>query len=116
MSTISPVLLNDLTTALYEAGRSDLVERLVASTQADLLSSTQAASLPGVASANTVKNWLEGGHSPGAFQTPGGHWRFPREEVETVKLRMEELRERNRSRDLIPVDAEEVSLERWSSG
>lgn len=107
MSVISPALLNDVTTALHEAGRSDLVERLVASTQGELLSSTQAASLLGVASANTVKNWLEGGHFPGAFQTPGGHWRFPREEVEAVKLRMEELRERNRSRDLLPLDGDE---------
>ena len=57
MSTISPALLNDVTTALREAGRSDLVERLVASTQGDLLSSTQAASLLGVASASPEKRW-----------------------------------------------------------
>ena len=110
MSAISPALLNDVTTALREAGRSDLVERLVASTQADLLSSTQAASLLGVASANTVKNWLEGGHFPGAFQTPGGHWRFPRAEVEAVKLRMEDLRERNRRRDVVPLDGDDDSV------
>ena len=110
MSAISPALLNDVTTALREAGRSDLVERLVASTQADLLSSTQAASLLGVASANTVKNWLEGGHFPGAFQTPGGHWRFPRAEVEAVKLRMEDLRERNRRRDVVPLDGDDASV------
>jgi excisionase family DNA binding protein len=111
MNAISSALLNDVTTALREAGRSDLVERLVASTQADLLSSTQAASLLGVASANTVKNWLEGGHFPGAFQTPGGHWRFPREEVEAVKLHMEDLRERNRSRDLMPSGGDEESID-----
>lgn len=90
MSVISAALLDDVTAALREAGRSDLVERLMASTQADMLTSTEAASLLGVASANTVKNWLEGGHFPGAFQTPGGHWRFPREEVEAAKARMEE--------------------------
>ena len=111
MNAISTALLNDVTTALREAGRSDLVERLVASTQADLLSSKQAASLLGVASANTVKNWLEGGHFPGAFQTPGGHWRFPREEVEAVKLRLEDLRERNRSRDLMPSGGSEESID-----
>ena len=111
MNAISSALLNDVTTALREAGRSDLVERLVASTQADLLSSTQAASLLGVASANTVKNWLEGGHFPGAFQTPGGHWCFPREEVEAVKLRMEDLRERNHSRDLMPSGGDEESID-----
>jgi excisionase family DNA binding protein len=111
MNAISPALLNDVTTALREAGRSDLVERLVASTEADVLTSKKAASLLGVASANTVKNWLEGGHFPGAFQTPGGHWRFPREDVEAVKLRMEELRERNRSRDLMPSDGDEESID-----
>ena len=111
MSAISPALLNDVTTALQEAGRSDLVERLVASTQTDLLSSKQAASLLGVASVNTVKNWLEGGHFPGAFQTPGGHWRFLRVEVEAVKQRMEDLRERNRSRDLMPTGADQERID-----
>jgi excisionase family DNA binding protein len=83
----------------------------MATAQADALTSKQAASLLGVASANTVKNWLEGGHFPGAFQTPGGHWRFPRGEVEATKLRMEELRERNRRGDLIPVDGDEDSVD-----
>ncbi|MEY3930458.1 MAG: Helix-turn-helix domain [Cyanobacteriota bacterium] len=104
MSAISPALLDDVTAALRDAGRSDLVERLMASAQADILTSTEAASLLGVASANTVKNWLEGGYFPGAFQTPGGHWRFPREEVEAAKARMEELRNRNRHGDLRPVE------------
>jgi len=110
MSAISPALLDDVTAALREAGRSDLVERLMASTQADMLTSTEAASLLGVASANTVKNWLEGGHFPGAFQTPGGHWRFPREEVEVVRMRMEDLRNRNRQGDLMPVGGDEDSV------
>jgi hypothetical protein len=102
MNAISPALLHDVTAALRDAGRSDLVERLVAS--------TQAASLLGVASANTVKNWLEGGYFPGAFQTPGGHWRFPREEVEAVKIRMEELRDRNRTGNLMPAEEDDVSV------
>jgi len=109
MSAISPALLNDVTAVLRDAGRSDLVARLVASAQADTLSSTQVASLLGVASANTVKNWLEGGHFPGAFQTPGKHWRFPREDVEAVKMRMEGLRDRNRRGDLMPDDGDESS-------
>jgi hypothetical protein len=54
MSAISPALLDDVTAALREAGRCDLVERLMASAQADMLTSTEAASLLGVASANTV--------------------------------------------------------------
>jgi excisionase family DNA binding protein len=111
MSAISPALLDDVTAVLRDAGRIDLVERLMATAQADALTSKQAASLLGVASANTVKNWLEGGHFPGAFQTPGGHWRFPRGEVEATKLRMEELRERNRRGDLIPVDGDEDSVD-----
>ena len=110
MSAISPALLDDVTAALCDAGRSDLVERLVASAQTDTLTSTQAAALLGVASANTVKNWLEGGYFPGAFQTPGGHWRFPRDEVEAVKMRMEDLRNRNRHGDLMPVGGDEDSV------
>ena len=110
MSAISPALLDDVTAALRDAGRSDLVERLVASAQTDTLTSTQSAALMGVASANTVKNWLEGGFFPGAFQTPGGHWRFPRDEVEAVRMRMEELRNRNRHGDLMPVGGVEDSV------
>ena len=109
MSAISPTLLNDVTAALRDAGRSDLVERLMASAKPDTLTSTQAAALLGVASANTVKNWLDGGYFPGAFQTPGGHWRFSRKEVESVKMRMEELRDRNRHGDLMPVGGDEDS-------
>jgi excisionase family DNA binding protein len=109
MSAISPALLDDVTAVLRDAGRIDLVERLMATAQADALTSKQAASLLGVASANTVKNWLEGGHFPGAFKTPGGHWRFPRGEVEATKLRMEALRERNRRGDLISIDGDEDS-------
>ena len=90
--------------------RNPLVERLMVSAQADMLTSTEAASLLGVASANTVKNWLEGGYFPKAFQTPGGHWRFPREEVEAVKARMEELRVRNRAGDLMPIGGDEDSV------
>ena len=35
MSAISPTLLNDVTAALRDAGRSDLVERLMASAKPD---------------------------------------------------------------------------------
>lgn len=67
---------------------------------ADVLTRDQAAELSGVASANTVGNWLESGELPGAFQTPGGHWRFPRAEVEAVKARMDALRQKNLRGDL----------------
>lgn len=66
MTAISPALLTAVTAVLREAGRNDLIERLVASAKADTLTSKQAATLLGVASANTVKNWLEGGW----FQVP----------------------------------------------
>lgn len=58
----------------------------------------------GVSSANTVKNWLEGGWFPGAFQTASGHWRFPLEEVKAVMSRLEDLHDRNSRRDLTPSD------------
>jgi excisionase family DNA binding protein len=111
MTTISPALLSDVTAVLREAGRSDLVERLVESANAAPLTSKQAANLLGVASANTVKNWLEGGWFPGAFQTPGGHWRFPVEDVEAVRLRLEDLRDRNSRRDLMPVECDDETAD-----
>lgn len=106
MSAMPQALFDDLTEALTEADRLDLVERLRALRPRDVLTSSQAAELLGVSSPNTVKNWLKGGAFPGAFQTPGGHWRFPREEVEAVKTRMDDLRERNRRGDLLPPDDE----------
>lgn len=100
-----------MTAALREAGRTDLVDRLVASTAAAPLTSKQAATLLGVSSVNTVKNWLEGGWFPGAFQTAGGHWRFPLEDVEAVRSRLESLRDRNIRRDLTPVDCDDESAD-----
>ena len=111
MTAISPALLRDVTAALREAGRSDLVDRLVASAQAAPLTSKEAATLLGVSSANTVKNWLEGGWFPGAFQTRGGHWRFPREDVEAVRLRLAGLHDRNRRRDLMPAECDDESAD-----
>lgn len=111
MTAISPTLLSDVTAALREAGRNDLVDRLVASTAAAPLTSKQAATLLGVSSANTVKNWLEGGWFPGAFQTAGGHWRFPLEDVEAVRSRLDGLRDRNNRRELTPVDDDDALAE-----
>jgi excisionase family DNA binding protein len=100
-------LYDDVTSALAEHGRQDLVARLEAHRPRETLTTGQAAAILGVASANTVKNWLEGGHFPGAFKTAGGHWRFYLDEVEAVKARMEELAEKNRRGDLTPPDAED---------
>lgn len=65
----------------------------------DLLTSRQAGELLGVTSLKTLKAWMEGGHFPGAYQTSGGRWRFPKEEVLAVKRKMEVLRARNQRSD-----------------
>lgn len=70
----------------------------------------------GVSSANTVKNWLEGGWFPGAFQTAGGHWRFPLNDVGAVRLRLEGLRDRKSNRELSPVDDAAFFQDRFDSG
>jgi excisionase family DNA binding protein len=106
---MTSALYTDVTDALLKAGRQDLVERLAALDPKETLTSSEAARLLGLSSPNTVKNWLAGGYFPGAFQTAGGHWRFPRQEVEAVKRRMEELRHRNRRGDLAPPDADDDS-------
>jgi len=103
---IAPELYEEVAEALKSAKRSDLVERMQASAT-DTLTSTQAAELLGVASVNTVKNWLEGGHFPGAFQTVGGHWRFPHSDVLAAKERMQALKDKNCSGDLDPPDTDE---------
>ena len=109
MTAITRALYTDVTDALVKAGRHDLVERLAALDPKETLTSSEAARLLGLSSPNTVKNWLAGGYFPGAFQTAGGHWRFPRHEVEAVKRRMEELRDRNRRGDLAPPDSDDDS-------
>ena len=105
MSTLPPALYEEVATALSTAGRADLVEQLRPYRPAvEVLTSSQAAALLGVSSPKTVKNWLRGGYFPSAIQTPGGHWRFPRDEVESVKRQLEETRDRNRRGDLTPPD------------
>lgn len=99
------------------AERGSLSKRNLASSDvrakpADPLTAPAAAKLLGVSSPNTVKNWLEGGHFPGAYRTMGGskmggHWRFPRADVLAVKARMEALREKNRAGDLSPPDCDD---------
>jgi excisionase family DNA binding protein len=107
MTTMNASLYAEVTSTLTKAGRADLAEQLAALFPMDTLTSSEAAALLGVSSANTVKNWLAGGFFPGAYQTRGGHWRFLRAEVEAVKARVGELRERNRRGDLAPTDVED---------
>ncbi len=112
MLALSQTLYDEVTATLSSAGRSDLATRLEQELRAkDTLTSKQAAELLGVSSANTVKNWLKGGHFPGAFRTQGGHWRFLRSDVLAVRERMTELRERNQRQDLAPPDTEDREVE-----
>jgi excisionase family DNA binding protein len=115
---VERAVLDEVSAFLCNVGRTDLVQRLKAAGERvrvrlhrsvvvgrigkprSLLSTGQAAALLGVASPNTVKNWLEGGHFPGAVKTKGGHWRFPREEVLAVKQQMQEVRDKNRAGDM----------------
>lgn len=71
------------------------------------LTSAETAELLGVSSPNTIKNWLESGHFPGARRTPGGHWRFLLADVLSVKRRMEDVRAANASGALEPPDFED---------
>ena len=105
---MSQLLFEEVTEALTGSGRADLVKRLRANRQKTRdLTSKQAAELLGVSSANTVKNWLKGGHFPGAYKTQGGHWRFPEAGVLATRAAMEALREKNRTGDLAPSDSED---------
>ena len=107
---LSSAQYHEVAQVLYQAGRSDLVKSFKQTADVpsnDSLTSKAAASMLGVSSANTVKNWLEGGYFPGAYKTPGGHWRFPRAEVEAVRARLQELRDRNLRGDLEPTEVDD---------
>jgi hypothetical protein len=56
----------------------------------DLLDTQAAASYLGVTQPDTIRNWLEGGSFPGAFQSRG-QWFFPAVELDKVKRRMDEI-------------------------
>lgn len=105
--TLSRKKREEITSTLRDAGRSDLAEEIEAAFQpSDVLTSSEAADMLGVSSRNTVKNWLKGGMFPGAYQTEGGHWRFPRAEVEKARARMEELHDQNERGDVEPPEVE----------
>lgn len=66
------------------------------------LTSEQAATFLGVRSLHTVRNWLEGGSFPGAYQDGEGVWRFPIAQLEEVRDHMETYNESRQLRtDLI---------------
>lgn len=83
--------LREVVQHLRDDAPADLRRRLEALAQrldTEWVTTGEAARLLGVSSRNTVKNWLEGGHFPGATRTEGGHWRFLRAEVEAVSRSM----------------------------
>lgn len=67
----------------------------------------QAAERLGVKSPETVKNWLCGGHFPGAYRAADGQWYFPVSGVEETEARMAELTRRNREGDLTSPDVDD---------
>lgn len=56
----------------------------------DLLDTLAAASYLDVTHPDSIRNWLEGGSFPGAFQSRG-QWFFPAAELDKVKRRMDEI-------------------------
>jgi excisionase family DNA binding protein len=96
-------LYTDILTVLEKDGHESLARRLrdECGVQDDL-TTTQVAKILGVSSVNTIKNWLEGGAFPGAYKTPGGHWRFPRHEVQAVSRRMKEIQSSKTTGDIDP--------------
>jgi hypothetical protein len=69
----------------------------------DLLDTQAAASYLGVTNLGTIRNWLEGGSFPGAFQSRG-QWFFPVVELNKVKHRIYGIQTKNKNRDLQPPD------------
>ena len=70
----------------------------------DLLDTTAAALYLGVSQPGTIRNWLEGGSFPRAFQSRG-QWFFPAVELDKVKRRMDAALGLNSSGELPqPVD------------
>lgn len=112
MSALSPTLIAEVKRVLRDAGREDLATKLDECVESDeLLTTGQAAELLGVSSRNTVKNWLEAGAFPGAYKTQGGHWRFPRHEVEATLDRMNVLRQKNLQGEASIPDEDEAYTE-----
>ena len=70
----------------------------------DLFDTQAAASYLGVTHQDTIRNWLEGGSFPGAFQSRG-QWFFPAVELNKVKRRLDAVRNSNSRGELPqPVD------------
>ena len=68
----------------------------------DDLTTGEAATILGVNSINTVKNWFESGAIPGAYRSPGGHWKIPAESVASLAEYRRTQTRRARSVSLAP--------------
>lgn len=66
------------------------------------MSENEVAELLGLSEA-TRKNWLRGGHFPGATKSPDGIWTFDREAVLEVQKDIAATKERNRAGDFRPI-------------
>lgn len=40
--------------------------------------------VPGTVSAQSIREWAASGKLPGAFRTPGGHWKIPESAVNQI--------------------------------
>lgn len=89
---LSEQLYQDLHETLTRIGRADLAARLKAEMYPDL-TLNQTTERLGFTDPKVVRNWLQGGAFPGAYQTLGGHWLFPQEDVQRVLAHIEEIKQ-----------------------
>jgi hypothetical protein len=61
----------------------------------EVLTSDQVGAILNISSLETIHNWLEGGYFPGSFRCGDGRFLFPRNEVEVVKGRLDDMRRGN---------------------
>ena len=68
------------------------------------MTTEQVADLLGITSEETIKNWLHGGHFPGAYINDYGYWCFDPVKVMEVMKQMALTKHRNNTGDLSPDD------------
>jgi hypothetical protein len=81
---------NKETSVANEKYLRDIQESYHLVAKEDLFDTRAAASYLGITDPDTIRNWLEGGRFPGAFQSRG-QWFFPAVELDKIKRRMDEI-------------------------
>jgi hypothetical protein len=82
----------------------EAAQDLLNTNEADLYTE-EAAAILGITSGATVRNWLLGGHFPGAYKDPSNLWRFPIKAVREAKSKMRDIEFLNKMRSVgIPID------------